>query len=247
MTASVVLAVAGVLAGMIGAAGGITSLVSYSALLACGVPTLPAAATNLVASVACWPGSALTSRRELSGSRGVVLAGLPVAAGGAAAGSLLLLGTPPGLFARVVPLLVAAASVLLLVQPWLTERAHRHAARGGWGSWLVLGAVAVYAGYFGAGSGILFLVALLVLVDDRLPQANAVKNMFLGAGALASVLVFGLAGPVDWAAAAPLALGLFAGSTLGPVITRRAPAGAVRIAIAVLGLLLAVELWLRAS
>ena len=53
------------LAGVVGTAGGITSLISYPALLAAGVPALAASVVNNVALVACWPGSALASRPEL--------------------------------------------------------------------------------------------------------------------------------------------------------------------------------------
>ena len=67
-TADLVLLVgAGALAGTVGTAGGITSLISYPALLAVGVPPLPANVTNIVALVACGPGSALASRPELAG------------------------------------------------------------------------------------------------------------------------------------------------------------------------------------
>jgi uncharacterized membrane protein YfcA len=58
---------AGALAGIVGTAGGITSLVSYPALLLVGVPALQANVVNIIALVACWPGSALTSRPELAG------------------------------------------------------------------------------------------------------------------------------------------------------------------------------------
>ena len=47
---------AGVLAGVVGTAGGITSLISYPALLWVGIPALPATVANTVAIVACWPG-----------------------------------------------------------------------------------------------------------------------------------------------------------------------------------------------
>jgi uncharacterized membrane protein YfcA len=47
---------------------------------------------------------------------------------------------------------------------------------------------------------------------------------------------------VSWTAAAPLAAGFFAGGLLGPRIVRRAPAGALRVIIALLGLGLAVRL-----
>ena len=53
---------AGVLAGAVDSAGGITSLISYPALLAVGIAPLPATVTNSVALVACWPGSAVGSQ-----------------------------------------------------------------------------------------------------------------------------------------------------------------------------------------
>jgi hypothetical protein len=62
-----ILLVAGVLAGLVGSAGAITSLVSYPALLAVGVPALAASVANSVALAFCWPGSALASRPELVG------------------------------------------------------------------------------------------------------------------------------------------------------------------------------------
>ena len=115
------LLLAGVVAGVVGSAGGITSLVSYPALLAAGIPALPANVTNLVAGAACWPGAALTSRQEMSGAGPHLARGLPVAAGGAACGAVLLLVTPPGTFMVIVPYLVAAGAVALLAQPVLTK------------------------------------------------------------------------------------------------------------------------------
>ena len=61
------LVAAGVVAGLVGTAGGITSLVSYPALLLAGVAPLQANIANLVALVACWPGSAVASQPELRG------------------------------------------------------------------------------------------------------------------------------------------------------------------------------------
>jgi uncharacterized membrane protein YfcA len=50
---------------------------------------------------------------------------------------------------------------------------------------------------------------------------------------------------VKWSAVVPLAVGLFIGSRLGPAVARRLPAVLLRRLIAVLGLALAVELWLH--
>jgi uncharacterized membrane protein YfcA len=234
------LVAAGVVAGIVGTGGGITSLVSYPALLAVGLPPLAADVANLVALVACWPGSALSSRRELTGSGRWLARGLPLAALGAAGGALLLPTTPSALFGHLVPVLLAAGSLALLCQPVLTRRLH--ARRGHVLALPVVATVSVYSGYFGAGAGVLLLATLLVLVDQRLPEANAVKNMLNGAATVSAAAVLVVAGPVVWAAVVPLAAGLFVGATLGPVVVRHLPATVVRVAVAALGLGLAVRL-----
>ena len=242
----VVLVGAGVLAGTIGTAGGITSLVSYPALLAIGIAPLPANLANIVALVACWPGSATASRPELQGRGHWLRRWALVAAVGGAIGSGLLLSTPAGLFARVVPFLVAGASVGLLAQPWLYAR---HAQRIAHTNQLLLPAglllVAIYNGYFGAGSGIMLLALLLLLAEQHLARANALKNMLVGAASVVSAVTFIVFTSVDWAAVLPLAARMFVGSTLGPRIARRLPSGFLRWLVAMIGIGLAVWLWVR--
>ena len=242
---SIALVAAGVLAGAVGAAGGVTSLISYPALLAVGVPPLPANVANLVAGVACWPGSALTSRRELAEAQGSLRRGLPVAAAGSAVGAVLLLNTSPATFTRIVPFLVAIGSLALLVQPWLSTLIARNGDNPRGAVWPLVGLISIYGGYFGAASGIMLLAVLLVLLDRRLPEANAIKNMLLGAGGVVAAAIFVVVGPVAWSAVVPLALGLFAGSAAGPIIARRVPPNVVRWLIGLLGLTLALGLWLR--
>ena len=94
---------------------------SYPVLLGVGIPPLPANIANLVAGVAIAPGAALTSRRELANARSVLIRLIPVAVAGTVLGAGLLLLTPPGVFARVVPYLVVAGSVVLVIQPALLK------------------------------------------------------------------------------------------------------------------------------
>jgi uncharacterized protein len=237
---------AGVLAGLVGTAGGITSLISYPALLAVGVPALAANVANIVALVACWPGSALASRAELEGRRPWLLRWAPVAAAGGALGAALLLSTPAGVFARVVPFLVAAGSLTLLAQPRLAARRQRRQTHPG-GPALPVGLVAVslYNGYFGAGSGVMALALMLLTVDGNLPKANALKNMLIGAATVVAAIALVGFGPVTWVAVVPLAAGMFIGATLGPRLARRLPANVLRWTVALLGLALAVELFVR--
>jgi uncharacterized protein len=238
-----ILLLAGAAAGVVGTAGGITSLISYPALLAVGVPALPANVANIVALVGCWPGAALASRPELAGRARWLARWAPVAAAGGAAGAALLLSTPVGTFRRVVPFLLAAGALALLLQPRLAawhRRRGRHPR-------LVMGtglsAMSIYNGYFGAGSGVMILALLLVTVDDHLPRANALKNMLLGAGVIVSAGALAAFGQVEWSAAVPLGVGMFAGSTVGPIVARRVPPGLLRWLIAVLGIAVAVRLW----
>ena len=235
---------AGVLAGVVGTAGGITSLVSYPALLWAGVPPLQANVVNIVALVACWPGSAVASRPELAGRGPWLRRWSVVAAAGGAAGSVLLLATPTGTFAVVVPFLVAAGSVALLLQPRIAA-SPGEAGRGGRGLLLPCGlvAVSVYNGYFGAGSGVMVLALMLATADSVLPRANALKNMLVGAATITSAVILVVLARVDWEAVAPLAAGLLAGSTIGPAVARRIPPGLLRWLVALSGLGLAVRLW----
>jgi uncharacterized protein len=236
---------AGIVAGLVGSAGGITSLVSYPALLAVGIPALPANVANIVAVVACWPGSALASRSELTGRSSWLRRWAPVAAVGGALGSALLLSTPAGIFARVVPFLVIAGSLSLLAQPRLSARRQRRPGpHTGLALPLGLLALSVYGGYFGAGSGVMILALLLITAGSELPAANALKNMLVGAAAVISAIAFAVFGPVDWSAVAPLGAGMFAGSTLGPRVTRRMPTAVLRWLIVLLGIALAIQLWL---
>jgi uncharacterized membrane protein YfcA len=241
---AVLLVGAGVLAGIVGTAGGITSLISYPALLATGLPAYPASVANTVAVVACWPGAALASRPELEGRAAWLRKWVWVAAAGGAVGAVLFLATPSDAFDRVVPFLVGAGSLALLCQP-------RISALGGarlYGSKLVLCAgllaLSAYNGYFGAGAGVMTLALVVLAVDQRMTSANALKNMLVGAASVLSALVFAAFGPVAWTAVLPLGIGMFAGSTIGPRVARGIPAGVLRWIVALIGLGLALKLWI---
>jgi len=236
---------AGAVAGLIGSAGGITSLVSYPALLAIGLPALSADVANIVALVGCWPGSALASGPELEGKRSWLWRWAPLAAGGGAAGAVLLLATSAGAFARIVPFLVAGGSLIFLLEPRLARRRRRNGCDGTLALPAGLLTLSVYNGYFGAGSGVMILTMLLVHVDRHLPSANALKNMLLGAASLVPATIFAISGSVEWSAAAPLGVGMFAGSSLGPLAARRLPIKILRLLIAMLGISLAIQLWLH--
>jgi uncharacterized protein len=241
------LAGAGVLAGVAGTSGAIGSLISYPALLAVGIPALAANVTNAVAVVGSGFGSSIRSRGELEGAAPRVWRwSLLTAAGGAAGASLLLL-TPSASFTWIVPFLVVAAAALLLFQPRIYSWRDSRPA-GSWHFVVPAGliVVALYEGYFGAASGVMTLALLMITVETRLPQANAMKNLLLGVADLVAAIGFSVFGPVHWAAALSLGGGFVVGGTIGPSVTRRVRPDLFRIAISIAGFGLGVWLFLQA-
>jgi len=122
-----ILLLAGFGAGVVGSAAGLASLISYPVLLAIGLPPVTANVTNTVALIGSSIGSVFGSRLELRGQDDL-RRHLPVAMLGGAAGAALLLLGPPGTFQRLVPYLVAGASLLLLTGPRLRKLRGRRTA-----------------------------------------------------------------------------------------------------------------------
>jgi uncharacterized protein len=215
-------------------------------LLAVGVPPLAANATNIVALTTLWPGAALGSRLELRGWGGWLLRLAPAMFAGGALGAGLLLVTPADAFKRVVPFLVVAGSVSLILVPRLTRRrAARPHSFAALATWLLV--MSAYGGYFGAGAGVMTLALMLVMVDPHLPTANALKNLLIGFGTIPAGLLLAFLAPVHWPDAGALALGVVAGSRVGPVIVRHVPPTALRWVVFALGIGLAVQLWINPS
>lgn len=235
---------AGVVAGVLGSAGGITSLISYPSLLAIGIPPLPANVTNAVALMASLPGSALGSRPELKGQGSWVRRWAGISVTGGVVGVVLLLSTPEQAFDRIVPFLLALAALVLLAQPKISKWHERHLGKVNRHLWPVgLFVVSVYSGYFGAGAGVMVLALLLLTVDKDFARSNALKNVILGIADVVAAVGFLLFGPVHVYAAVALGVGLFVGSFFGPSVTRRVPGNVLRILVALLGLSLAIWLW----
>ncbi|HZE33950.1 MAG TPA: sulfite exporter TauE/SafE family protein [Actinoallomurus sp.] len=232
----------GILAGIVSTVVSLASLVSYPALLALGIPPLSANVTNTVALMFTAVGATAGSQRELAGQRGRVLRlGLLTALGGAT-GAALLLVTPSGTFELIAPVLIAVASLVLLVQPRLAGAAARVGGEHSGPLRFSVFAVAIYTGYFGAAGGILMLAILGAMLELPLVRVNAVKNVVSGLSNGVAALGFAFFGPVRWAAVLPLAAGFLTGGWVGPSLVRRMPGRALRVVVVVCGLAVAVKL-----
>lgn len=241
-----VLIVAGVVGGIFSTAASVASVVSYPVLLALGLPPLTANVTNTMALVLTGAGSLLGSRPELAGQRQRVLRFALFAALGGAAGAAILLLAPARTFETVVPVLIAASSLLLLAQPRVRGLRARPGAEASLPRRTGVGAVAGYIGYFGAAGGVLMLAVLGTMIDESIIRINALKNALTGAANGVAAIEFAIFAPVRWAFIPPLAAGFLLGGVVGPKLVRKVPLGSFRIMVSLCGLALAVKLGLSA-
>ncbi|MFD1937144.1 MULTISPECIES: sulfite exporter TauE/SafE family protein [Nonomuraea] len=243
---AVAICAAGVAAGAINAVVGSGSLITFPTLVAVGVDPVTANVSNNIGLV---PGSftgAYGYRAELKGQRDrLVKLGMGSALG-SLVGGLLLLVLDPDVFKVVVPVLIAIACVLVVLQPklngWLAARREHAHPDGGPMLWLGVFGAGVYGGYFGAAQGVLLIGLLGAFLTEDLQRVNAAKNVLsLIVNATAAVL-FTIIAPVDWWAVLMVALGATLGGFLGAKVGRRLPAPVLRGFIVCVGIVAIIKL-----
>jgi uncharacterized membrane protein YfcA len=247
LAALAVLAV-GLAAGTLNTIVGSGSLITFPTLLALGYAPVVANVSNTVGLVTGSISGAIGYRRELEGQRPRLrVLGIASLAGGLT-GGLLLLALPASVFRSVVPALILVAAVLVAVQPRLARRlaAGEEATRPNGGP-LLFGAVfltGIYGGYFGAAQGVILIALLGIFIDDGLQRLNALKNVLAALVNGIAALLFIAFADVDWQVAGLLAVGAIVGGQVGARIGRRISPGWLRAVIVVVGVVVAVRLFL---
>jgi uncharacterized membrane protein YfcA len=248
---AILIVVVGVFAGTVNAIVGAGSLVTFPTLLLLGFSPLVANVSNTVGLVPGTISGAVGYRRELAGQRSRAIPLLIAATLGGLTGAALLLNLPAAAFARIVPVLILVACVLVAVQPrlsaWVTERRARTGTdHPGGGPLLVVGVylTGIYGGYFGAAQGVILIALLAILVNDDLQRLNALKNLIAVVINGVAALIFIFVAPVAWAPAILLAIGSTIGGQLGALVGRRLSPFALRAAIILVGTIVAIRLLL---
>jgi uncharacterized membrane protein YfcA len=225
------------------------SLVSFPTLIWLGMPPIIANATN---TAGVWPGSlgaVWGYRREIAHTAPRMYWLIVPSMAGALVGAALLRVTPPALFDRLVPALIFFATLLFAIQDrvqrFLNVAPEHHGSQ-----WLIAALgfqflVSVYGGYFGAGMGILMLLALAVLGHEDIHQMNGLKNLlgvFINAVAAGYFILAGMVRGTD-------ALVMASGATIGGVaaagLARRMGRKAVRRAVIAIGFAMTAALLFR--
>jgi uncharacterized protein len=241
--------------GAVNAIAGGGSLITFPALLACGVPALLASATNTVAMCPGYLGATWAQRDQLAGQGRRALKIVPASALGGAVGAVLLLRTGAATFDIVVPFLLALAVLLLAFQDQIRARIpgaaapetqasrsisasspRREAARSN----DVLAApitalAAIYGGYFGAGLGVIVLAALAIVVGDTLVRLNALKQLISLAVNVTAAVVFLVIADLDPQTVAVMAAASLVGGVAGGAVAARVSAKLLRICVVTIG------------
>lgn len=243
MTDVIIIAIAGLIAGLANTVAGGGTLISFPALLATGVPPINANITSSVGLMSGYVGGSIGYRRELRGQGRRVLMLGAVAITGGLCGAIVLLVTPADSFRIIVPYLVLLSCLLLAIQPQLARAvAVRRAASGTTHHSDITPAVhlgvfvaAMYGSYFGAGLGVLLLGVLGILIDDHLQRLNGLKSVLSVIIKIVGTIVFLVSGLVVWWAAGVLFVTAYLGGLAGARVARLLSPNALRYAVATLG------------
>ena len=227
---------AGLMAGGMNALAGGGSFVSLPALIASGVPSVPANASSTVALLPGGAAGAWTYRAGLSSKSGQSLGVGPASLraliittlAGGLAGALLLLWTPTTTFDVLLPWLLLLATLALTFGRAVGEWLRRRWRIGPAAMLCVQFGLGVYGGYFGGAVGIMML-AVWGLLDSRdLKSLNAPRTLLVTAANAAAVVIFIAARAVYWRETLLMLAGATLGGFGGAQLGRRLPVRVIR-------------------
>ncbi len=232
---------AGFLGGIANSMAGGASLFTFPALLFVGLPPIIANASNALAVTSSNGVGFLSDIKKLPPITGSFMSSLAVSILGGALGALLLLATPEKTFTATVPALIGIATLLFAfsksIQKFLS------AQLGGAGDHsklrqILLLPVATYAGFFGAGAGVIFLSVLSATSTFELRSLNVLKNIFAFMSNITAILFFLWFGLIAWPQTLVMMIGTLIGGFLGIKLTKILPTHTVKNVIITCGVLM---------
>ncbi|MFJ9420405.1 MULTISPECIES: sulfite exporter TauE/SafE family protein [unclassified Streptomyces] len=244
---------AGIGAGTINTIVGSGTLITFPVLLAVGLPPITANVSNTLGLVPGSVSGAIGYRRELAGQRPRILRFGAAALIGGLAGAILLLALPSAAFDTIIPILIAVALILVVLQPKLAAALRARRARNNTtvprdgGPLLLAGLMlaSVYGGYFGAAQGVIYLSLMGLLLSEDLQRLNALKNVLAAIVNGVAAIFFLFVARFDWTAVLLIAVGSALGGQIGAKVGRRLPPTALRAVIVAVGLAAIVQLLLK--
>jgi len=225
-------AAAGLLGGGMNAVAGGGSFVTLPALVAVGVPSLDANATNTVALVPSALASAFAYRRDFEGFEEVKLSTMAIVSViGGAIGAVLLLNTSQSVFDKMFPFLLLFGVLVFAFGRKLGDELRKRMTIHPRTLPAVQFALGIYGGYFGGGVGVMMLAAWSVLTAASINTMQATRNLLNAAMNATASLLFILGGLIYWKQMVVLLISSTIGGYLASHFGRRLNPAHARIAI----------------
>lgn len=232
-------------AGVQNALAGGGSFITLPALMFAG---LDARAANITSTIALFPAQVATGligRGQVLGAAGLSFGLLTtISLVGGAIGAIILLVTPSGIFAQLVPWLVLFATIVFAWGSFV-PRQRSQPRIGKTGAAAAQFLIAVYGGYFGGGIGFLMLAALGA-AGLAIRPAGATKNVLAAVMNASAVAIFVFSPSVRWLQAGVVCAGAVLGGMAGGLALARLNERILRAIVVIIGLALTVGLFIKA-
>lgn len=213
----VLLSLIGVCAGFLNTVGGGGSIITVSAMIILGMPSVVANGTNRIALLFQNASAVYNFKRHGYFDLKMNLLYTIPAVIGSILGSTIAVGIPDKVFNKVLAVVMILILLQVLLQPEKKlklsdgEMDKKHKVIGA----VVFFFIGLYAGIIQAGVGFIIIAALSFITNYSLVRINSVKVFIIGISTIFSISVFIINGKVDYALGICIGIGNMIGAYLG--------------------------------
>jgi hypothetical protein len=246
MNSYALLAIAGLVAGLINSVAGGGMFVTFPALVFTGVPSIIANASSTMALIPGVLASGWAYREDFRKSENFPFWPLVIVSVlGGIVGALLLLFTPETTFDSVIPWLMLAATLLFTFGARITPILKRFIHIGPVTVVVIQFFIAIYGGYFGGAIGIMMLAAWTVFGLTDIHVLNANRTLMGAAANIIAALMFVVAGKIWWPQTLVMLVGTVIGGYIGARTAKKVKPHYIRALVTVVSAGITITFFLR--
>src|SRR6056297_962916 len=227
---------AGFATGIINTLAGSGSVITFSIMMALGIPA-PMANGTLRLGVILQTATAsfrFFKKDKLEVKKGLIL-GIPVVLG-SITGALIAVNIPHDLFEKIIGITLLALLFFIVFDPkkWIEEQKEKTSRKVGVLQFILFFLIGSYGGFIHIGVGIFLLSALVLQAGYDLVKANALKVFLVLLYSPFAIAIYVLDGQMEWVLGSVAAIGHFAGGIVGSQLAIKKGARFVRLLLIVI-------------
>ncbi|HIW96028.1 MAG TPA: TSUP family transporter [Candidatus Corynebacterium gallistercoris] len=211
-----------------------------------GFTAVQAVAMNKVAAVSGTSSAAVRLLRTVPVDRKLLYSTAPLALVCSAAGAVTATAMSSDVMRPLVIVLLVAVGVYVAAKPSFGQVTRSHTASPSPARWVLavvaVGAIALYDGFFGPGTGTFLIMVLTALLSRTFIESVTMAKVINTATNVGALVVFAVGGHVDWALGLVLAVANIAGAQVGARMVITKGTGFVRIMLLVVVVAMAAKL-----